>query len=515
MNIPRIVIGGVASGVGKTTIAVGLARALRERGLKVAVFKCGPDYLDPTYHTLAAGSRCHNLDGWMMGRDAVLATFENASRGHDIALIEGVMGLFDGATATSEVGSSAEIAKWLGAPVLLVCDAAGMARSVAALVHGFADFDRELRVAGVICNRVGSRSHLELLTKALRATPVVGGLPKQPGLAFPERHLGLHSAEHDPASETRIAAWAGHVREYCDLDAILALARSAAASEAAPPSATGAGTPARAVAASERALAAPAGQAMPSAPSAPPSEPLQVPASAPDPQPSGQARAATAARAPAAHPSVRCRIGIAWDRAFQFYYDDNLRRLEALGAELVRFSPLDDARLPNVDGLYLGGGYPELHAAALEANQAMREAVLDFSHSGAPIYAECGGLMYLCSAIRTLSGAQHAMAGVVPGLVQMRDKLQALGYVEVETQAPTLLGAPGLRFRGHQFRYSELELTGAVDHVYTMRRRRGGEVTREGFAVGQTLASYVHAHWASNPLAASGLVEACARWSTR
>jgi cobyrinic acid a,c-diamide synthase len=213
--------------------------------------------------------------------------------------------------------------------------------------------------------------------------------------------------------------------------------------------------------------------------------------------------------------ATRCRIGLAWDRAFQFYYDDNLRRLESLGAELVRFSPIDERELPAVDGLYFGGGYPELHAPELAANGAMREAVLAFARAGAPIYAECGGLMYLARAIRTLQGQEHAMVGVVPGVAQMRDRLQALGYVEVETQERSVLGAPGLRFRGHQFRYSELQLHAEVDQVYSLRRRRGGEVSREGFRIGQTLASYVHAHWASNPLAASGLVEACVRWRAR
>jgi cobyrinic acid a,c-diamide synthase len=453
--VARLVIGGVSSGVGKTTVLVGLARALKLRGLRVAVFKCGPDYLDPTYHGRAAGERSHNLDGWMMGRDAVLSTFARATEGKDIALIEGVMGLFDGASPVGEAGSTAEIAKWLEAPVLLVCDASGMARSVAALVHGFASFDRELGLSGVICNRVGSRAHLELLAKALREPLIVGGLPKEKGLAFPERHLGLHSAEHDADAESRIDAWAARVAEWFELDRVLALARAAG----------------------------------------------------PVPQPSVAAVVVPVAAAP----RVRCRIGLASDPAFQFYYDDNLRRLEALGAELVRFSPISDARLPEVDGLYIGGGYPELHAAALAQNASMRAAVAAFAAAGRPIYAECGGLMYLSRAIRTVEGSEHPMVGVVPGTAVMRDRMQALGYVEVETQAPSLLGPPGLRFRGHQFRYSELQLDGDVEQIFSLRRRRGGEVTREGYAVGRTLASYVHAHWASNPLAAQGFVDACAQ----
>jgi cobyrinic acid a,c-diamide synthase len=223
------------------------------------------------------------------------------------------------------------------------------------------------------------------------------------------------------------------------------------------------------------------------------------------------ARVLSAARAAIhASPPVRCRIGLAFDEAFHFYYDDNLRRLEQLGAELVRFSPVHDVRLPDVDGLYLGGGYPEVHAEALAGNATMRADVAAFAAARGPIYAECGGLMYLANAIETLDGRRHAMVGIIPGHAAMRDRLAALGYVEVETQEPTLLGGPGLRFRGHQFRYSELELTAPVDHVYTLRRRRGGEVTKEGYRVGSALGSYVHAHWASNPLAARGLVTACA-----
>jgi cobyrinic acid a,c-diamide synthase len=450
--VARLVIGGVSSGVGKTTVLVGLARALKQRGLRVAVFKCGPDYLDPTYHGRAAGERSHNLDGWMMGRDAVLSTFARATLGKDIALIEGVMGLFDGASPVGEAGSTAEIAKWLEAPVLLVCDASGMARSVAALVHGFASFDRELGLGGVICNRVGSRGHLELLGKALREPLIMGGLPRETDQAFPERHLGLHSAEHDAEAESRIEVWAARVAEWFELDRVLALARAAG----------------------------------------------------PLPEPSAALQALPAVA------GVRCRIGLASDQAFQFYYDDNLRRLEALGAELVRFSPIADPQLPEVDGLYIGGGYPELHAAALAQNAPMRAAVAAFAAAGRPIYAECGGLMYLSRAIRTHDGSEHPMVGVVPGTAVMRDRMQALGYVEVETQATSLLGPPGLRFRGHQFRYSELQLDGEVEQIFSLRKRRGGDVTREGYAVGRTLASYVHAHWASNPLAAQGFVDACA-----
>jgi len=436
--VPRLVIAGVASGVGKTTTMVALTAALRARGLRVATFKCGPDYLDPTYHARASGSACHNLDGWMMGRDAVLATFARNTRDADLALVEGMMGLYDGKSPESDEGSAAQIAKWLGAPVLAVVDASALVRTIAAIGVGLRAFDPALDVAGVFANRVGSRGHLEMLVRASREhVPVVGGLPSDPAHAFAERHLGLHAA---PTTEDRgdVDAWGRTFAEYNDVDAIVAIARRAAPLEVAAP-----------------------------------------------PRPS---------RAHA------CRIGIARDAAFHFYYDDNLARLESLGATLVPFSPLSDARAPAVDGIYIGGGYPEAHAAALTANATMRESLRAHAASGKPIYAECGGLMYLADAIRTLDGREHPMLGLVRGIAVMRERLQAIGYVDVETTAPTLFGAAGTRLRGHQFRWSTLE--GATPNAYR---------DLPAYAADAVLASYVHVHWASNPAAAESFVARCAR----
>jgi cobyrinic acid a,c-diamide synthase len=450
--VPRLVIAGTSSGVGKTTAMVALTRALRATGLRVAVFKCGPDYLDPTYHARASGSASQNLDGWMMGQDAVRATFARASRGADIALVEGVMGLFDGVAPTGDEGSTAEIAKWLGAPVVLVVDASGMARSIAAVAQGFASFDPELRIGAVLANRVGSAGHLDLLRKALRSPPILGGFPRDLEHGFPERHLGLFTADDARVPEALLEHWGATATTWCAIDALVALARTAS--------------------------------------------PLTAPVE----------------DAPAAA-STRCRIGLAYDEAFHFYYADNLARLEAQGAELVRFSPLHDASLPDVDGLYLGGGYPEAHAGALSANTAMRDAVRAFAARDAPVYAECGGLMYLTRAIVTLEGARHPMVGLVPTEARMCGKLQALGYVEVETQAKTILGGAGSRFRGHQFRYSELSPPPeGIEHVYSVRRRRGGDTAPEGYRVGSVIASYVHAHWASNPRIAGAFVESCVRF---
>ncbi len=455
-NIPRVVVAATGSGVGKTTATVGLIAALLSRGLRVAAFKCGPDYLDPTYHRRAAGVTSHNLDGWMMGRDAVLATFMRASRGFDIAIIEGMMGLFDSATPTGDEGSTAEIAKWLSAPVLLVTDASGMARSIAAMAAGYAHFDRALNVAGVICNRVGSRGHLDMLRMASTEVRVVGGLPADAELAFPERHLGLRSADEDAVPQRLFDAWGRLASEWLDLDAIISIARAA-----------------------------------------------------PELKIDGD-------RSSRHNGHRSCRIGLAWDDAFHFYYEDNLRRLEESGAEIVKFSPSRDERLPEVDGLYFGGGYPEVLARELSNNRRMIDSVRHFAESSGPIYAECGGLMYLAEAIRTLDGTTWPMAGLIPGVAVMSPRLQALGYVEVETRAPSILGPAGTRFRGHQFRYSTLDNNGAEDlpHLYTVRPKWGAEF-EEGYMRANLVASYVHAHWASNPSIAEALVRACANVRAR
>jgi cobyrinic acid a,c-diamide synthase len=452
MTTPRIVIGGTNSGVGKTTVVAALCGAFRKLGLKVSVFKCGPDYLDPSYHLRAAATRSHTLDGWMMGREAVLSTFLNASRGTDIAVIEGVMGLFDGVEPASEIGSTAEIAKWLRAPVLLTIDASGMSRSVAAMALGFASFDSELHLAGVLCNRVGSRNHLDLLRAASADVPVLGGLPKDAEHAFPQRHLGLRTADEAALPDALFEAWATHAAEWCDLDGILALARSAPELASAPvrTQRVGGGT---------------------------------------------------------------CRIGIARDDAFHFYYEENLRMLQQAGAELVPFSPMDTLRLPDVDGLYLGGGYPELRGGALAGNVTLRQDVLAFCNAGRPVYAECGGLMYLCESIRQTDGSRFPMVGWFAADAVMNSRMQALGYAEVVTCRDTVLGPVGQAFRGHQFRYSTLEWRCEPEHAYYLTRRRDGQRAMEGFCKGQVMGSYVHAHWASNPSIAKCFVAACQKRS--
>ena len=424
MNQPTrgLVIAGTQSGVGKTTVTLGLLYALGRRGLKVQPFKVGPDFIDPGHHTRAAGRVCRNLDGWMLSREANLALFRRQAREADVAVVEGVMGLFDGYDGASEAGSTAQMAKWLGLPVLLVVDARAMARSAAALVHGFASFDPDLSLAGVVFNRIGSAAHLEYLKQALSCLQGVrgfGGLPRDQELAIPERHLGLATAEDHPLDEAYLEHLADLLEAHLDLEGLLA--------------------------------------ALPL---------LTLPEEP----------------APAAAPPL-VRLGVARDRAFCFYYPENLELLAGFGAELVPFSPLEDRELPaELDGIYLGGGYPELYAAQLAANDGLKQALKEAAAGGLPIYAECGGLMYLAREIQDLEGRVHPMAGVFPLAVRMLPRLKALGYREITLTAPGLLGPAGTTARGHEFHYSEI--AGEPDglpRLYRLTPRRGGAAVSEGY----------------------------------
>jgi cobyrinic acid a,c-diamide synthase len=447
-----LVVAGVASGVGKTTVTLGLLEAFRRRGLTVQAFKVGPDFIDPGFHEVVTGRGSYNLDGWMCGRDHVLATVRRHAGDADLAVVEGVMGCFDGLDATSDEGSTAQVAKWLGAPVVLVIDARAQARSAAAVVLGFEQFDPELNLAAVIANRVGGETHArgirESISARCRAT-LVGAIARDEGVALAERHLGLITAGEGGLTAEKRTRLADLIERSVDLDGLLKL-----------------------------------------------TAPLHAPI--------------TAGPTAALPRSPRVRIGVAHDAAFCFYYRDNLALLEAAGAELTYWSPLSDAALPAVDGLYLGGGYPELHGAALGANKTMLEAVRAFATAGRPIYAECGGLMYLAEALEDLDGAAHAMVGLLPATVRMRPRRLSIGYTEVTLQGESPLGAAGTAARGHEFHYSSLDpVPASIPRVYRLRRRRGEE-RDEGYRIGNTLLSYVHLHFASNPEVARHFVAACA-----
>jgi cobyrinic acid a,c-diamide synthase len=448
----RLVIAGTHSGVGKTTVATALMAALRLRGCDVQGFKVGPDFVDPTFHQAASGRPGCNLDGWMLTREANLALFERAVQGAGVAVIEGVMGLFDGQSSVSLSGSTAEMARWLNAPVILIVDASAMAGSVAALVQGFESFDPLLRVAGVVFNRVSGAGHFALLRDAVnahcRALPL-GYLPSDDAIELPERHLGLHLAE-EVITDDRLRALADWIERHLDLDQLLEIGSI--------------GSPA--TQANVRSISCPVTTGRP-------------------------------------------RIGVARDRAFCFYYQDNLDLLAGLGAQLVEFSPIADAHLPpGLNGLYLGGGYPELHAAVLSANASMRAAVAGFAKSGGAIYAECGGLMYLSEAIVDQAGNSHPMVGVFPTRARMQSRLAALGYVEVEGVDANSWLQPDERARGHEFRYSRIdEMPPQVERIYRIASR--GAETREGFRLGATVASYIHLHFRSCPRFAAQFVTAC------
>lgn len=451
IQIPRIVIGGTGSGVGKTTIVLALTQIFRRKGLKVVTFKCGPDYLDPTYHSRASQNICHNLDGWLMGKELVLNTFYQACHNADIAIIEGMMGLFDGHSPNSEVGSTAEIAKWLASPVLVVLDTSGMARTASAIVKGLKTFDPDLNLAGAFANFTGSQSHIQLLKDTSIEIPILGGLCKHPEQTFSERHLGLYPASEENLSEAKFNFWREEGEKNLEIDSILKIANSAPE--------------------------------------------ISIPTS----------NINTV--------SKRCKIGIAMDSAFYFYYEENLMRLRQAGAELVFFSPISDSKLPDLDGLYFGGGYPELFAATLSKNESLINYILELSHNNIPIYAECGGLMYLSKGIKLVKGDFFPMLGLIPAISIMEKKLKALGYVEVTTKKETIFGEAGLRFRGHQFRYSGLELdeSDPIELVYKLRKRKGDQVSEEGYSKNSVLASYIHSHWASNSNLAEGFVQSCLR----
>ncbi|MEJ5366028.1 MAG: cobyrinate a,c-diamide synthase [Desulfosoma sp.] len=463
------VIAAPHSGSGKTTVTLAILAALRKRGVAVQPFKVGPDFIDPGLHTRVTGRASRNLDGWMLSRETNRALFSRALAEADAAVVEGVMGLFDGYDGISEAGSTAEMAKWLGLPVVLVVDARSMARSVAALVHGFCYFDPELRCAGVIFNRVGSDAHLDFLKEAMTAShpnlPVLGGFPRDDGVRLPERHLGLVTAEESPLDEAFVESLARAAETHLDLDALpAATALVLPMDEAASVQCTGA--------------------------------------------PGGTPRDSSTVQEGGSGPV----IAVARDAAFCFYYEDNLDLLKTYGARLIFFSPLAGETLPKDAGaLYLGGGYPEVHAQALRRNERFFSDLRAFAAAGRPVYAECGGLMVLSRAIQLLSGDIVPMAGILPFATRMLPKRKALGYVEVLLSRPCLLGDAGTRLRGHEFHYSEIVGDPAPDSLslcYRLTARKYRPEQDEGYQVGSVLASYVHLHWGSAPHAAARFVDA-------
>jgi len=457
-EIKGLVVAAPASSSGKTTFTLGLLAALAKRGLRVAPFKVGPDFIDPGHHTRITGRTSRNLDGWMLGLKENRNIFSRRAFGADIAVVEGVMGLFDGFDGRSDAGSTAQIAKWLGLPVILVVNAGAMARSFAALVRGFCLFDPDLHICGVVANNVGSPRHLEYLAQAMEkeAAPLLGGIFRNSRIEIPGRHLGLYTADDHGLSDDMVGTLAETVENAIDLDALW-----------------------------NRLPDIPVGRAD------------GVPLPEPD-----------------------FRIGVARDNAFCFYYEDNLDVLRENGAEVVYFSPLNDpAPPPDIHGLYLGGGYPELFAETLAANGAMKDHIRGLCHAGMPVYAECGGFMYLCQNLLSIQGEKREMAGVFPFDTRMQDKRFSLGYREIRFIGDTPIAAAGMSARGHEFHYSRLindaPRPPGIRQVYEAADKSDQGRSSPGWIVKQTLGSYVHLHFRSYPAIGDYFADACRNFKNK
>jgi len=455
VQIPRIIVAGVTSGVGKTTVAVAIMHALRSKGLKVQPFKVGPDFIDPSYHTFVTKRQSRNLDVWMMGKQGVLDSFTGACQGADVAVIEGVMGLFDGMSGKDDYASTAHVAKILDAPVVLVVDAGKGARSIAAIAFGFLQFDRNVRISGIILNNVASESHAGYLTEALAGkvnAPVVGIIGRNSEIRMEERHLGLVPApELQEAKRKAIVQAAKHVAGQINIDRILGMCCTSRL----------ANTPER------------------------------------------------------TRLVKKARIAVALDESFNFYYADNLDALKRSGAELQFFSPVHDAKLPDdVDGMILGGGFPEVLADRLEKNRSMIKSVRKAVNGGMPVYGECGGLMYLTRSIRGYRGEKKArkMTALVDADTVMTSRL-VLNYTEAESSGPVFARA---HLKGHEFHYSSIENVARDSRfAYSMKKGRGITGEKDGFIVnGNGLASYMHLHFADARLP-ERLVQACVGYSRR
>lgn len=466
---PRILIAGDRSSAGKTTISTGIMSVLRDMGYNVQPFKVGLDFIDPGYHTEVTGRYSRNLDGYLMPEPAVHEVFSHATKGADIAVIEGVRGLYEGLEATSDTGSTAQIAKILKCPVILVINARSITRSAAALVSGYSSFDPEVNIVGVILNNIGSPRHSEKARTAIdtyTGIPVIGEIPRNESMKISMRHLGLVPALEGRRKldnfDDNLGKIKNIIKEGVDFDKLISFAGSA--------------------------------------------EPL------PEPVENIFKRKT---------PGSTAKIGIALDEAFNFYYQDNLELLELAGAELEYFSPVNDTDLPDVDGLYIGGGYPELFAKELEDNHSMREAIRQASSRGMPIYAECGGLMYLTGEITTgvsgegnyhmasMKGGTFEMVGAFPGKTLMGHK-RVVSYNIGRFVKDNVIGKAGNTFIGHEFHHSEV-LGLPEDTTFAIRLDRGTGIRGEldGILVKNTMGAYAHLHAVSYTDFAGSFVDFC------
>ena len=444
---PRIVLAGVSSGVGKTTVVTGLLRVLRDQGLAVQPFKVGPDYIDPGFHEKAAGRDSYNLDTWLVPEERLVSTFCTLAGDADLSVIEGVMGLFDGGAAG--VSSTAHIARLLQAPVVLVMNCRSMGQSAAAVALGYREYAPDVEIAGVILNQLGSDNHEQIIREAMAGIgmPVLGALHRTDALQTPERHLGL-----TPVTETETDALIAHMAETVGAGLDLAAIRSVAESA-----------------------------------------PVLFP----------ETEETAGEKAPV-------RIGVAKDEAFTFYYPTSLSALAEKGAELVPFSPLADETIPDVDGLLFGGGFPEMFLEKLAANVSLKTSIRNARDAGMPIFAECGGLMYLCREIFDFDEKEYEMVGLVPAVCRMQKKLQRVGYVTAKALCESILAQAGETLRGHEFHFSTMEPDASdFPWAYELMGSRQKEAHREGYAAGAVLASYLHINFDGSPAAADRFLSAC------
>lgn len=445
----RIVIAGTGSGVGKTTLTIGLMAALKKRGLVVQGFKCGPDYIDPSYHTAVTGRVSRNLDSWMLMKDRVLDIFHHGTKGADISVIEGVMGFYDGKNPETNEGSTAEISMITQSPVLLVVNCASMARSAAAIVKGFQLFAEGSNIVGVIANKVGSEGHYQLVKKAIEqecGIPVIGYLKRELDIEIPERHLGLIPSLKRGELDGFFEQLGSLVSETIDIDRLLEISMA---------------------------------------------NPLNV--------------ENDSLFNEQKDPIVK--IAVAKDAAFNFYYPENLEMLESKGAEITYFSPLANEEVPqDADGLYIGGGFPEEFADTLAHNEHVKASVKQAIESGMPTLAECGGFMYLTESIETIDNNKFEMVGVIPGAVQMQTRLAALGYREITGQNSNFL-LDNLKAKGHEFHYSTYKPTEEPTFAYETKGMRG--VKKEGYLTHNLVAGYTHFHFASCPEMVDNWINKC------
>lgn len=436
-----IVIAGTNSGAGKTTISLGIMKALSET-YKVIPFKIGPDYIDTAYHRWACGNFSYNLDVHMIGEDGIKRLYEQKTPLGDVAVVEGVMGMYDGIDDSS-YGSTAYISKLLNLPVILVFDASSMAASASAMVMGYRDYDQDVKLAGVILNRVGSHKHYELLKRCIErdiGIPVLGYLPNDPSVMIPERHLGLVPAFENSGLDEHLSRLSQRIKDYVDLNAIIDIADMNS-----------------------------------------------------DKQEGDRHVRATD------YPLVK--IGIAWDEAFNFYYKAGLETFEEMGARMVPVSLLRDKALPgDIDGLYIGGGFPEIFAAQLSQNTSMLRSVRDAIEDGLAVYAECGGFMYLCRSLTDLSGQQFPMVGIYDAEAVMTKGLKHFGYVKAEVLTDNILSEAGNVLEGHEFHHSEIK--GILPNAcYSVKKTKGDsdESWPCGYAYKNCLATYVHIDFFAHP----------------